>query len=140
MTDDQRIAAVIPVFNKGPHVARAISSVLAQTRRVDELILVDDASTDGSLEQIRAFRCAKIRLLQRGKPGAGGYAARNLAIRHATSSWIAFLDADDSWHPYFVDEIARLIGRASSNTGCVFTGYERVWPDRPPQRDRFSAS
>lgn len=138
MTQDT-IAVVIPVHNKAPFVARAIASVLAQTRPVDELILVDDASTDGSLDEIKAFQDPRIKLLQRDQAGPGGYAARNLAIRHSTSRWIAFLDADDSWDPCFVEEIAQLIGRASNRTGCVFTGYERDWGDRPAERDRYTA-
>src|SRR4029434_1166221 len=107
------IAAVIPVYNKEPYVVRAIASVLAQTRPVDEIIIVDDASTDGSRRQIEQFRDPRIKLLQRAEPGAGGYAARNLAIHHATSRWIAFLDADDSWHEHFIEEIAKLIAQAS---------------------------
>ena len=50
------IATVIPLYNKEPYIARAIASVLAQTRPVDEIIVVDDASTDGSLERIKAFQ------------------------------------------------------------------------------------
>jgi succinoglycan biosynthesis protein ExoO len=137
MTNDT-IAAVIPVYNKERYVAQAISSVLRQTCPVDEIIVVNDASTDDSLDQIRAFRDPRIRLLQRSEPGAGGYAARNLAIRHATARWIAFLDADDTWHKNFIEEIARLIAQASSRTGCVFTGYERVWTDGRAQRDDYS--
>jgi glycosyltransferase involved in cell wall biosynthesis len=133
------IAVIIPVHNKAPFVARAIASVLAQTRPVDELILVDDASTDGSLEEIRMFDDPRIKLLQRGEAGPGGYAARNLAIRHATSRWIAFLDADDTWDPCFIEEVAQLIARAPGRTGCVFTGYERDWGDRPAERDKYSA-
>jgi glycosyltransferase involved in cell wall biosynthesis len=138
MTHDS-IAVIIPVHNKAPFVARAIASVLAQTRPVDELILVDDASTDGSLQQILAFHDPRIRLLQRSEAGPGGYAARNLAIRHATSRWIAFLDADDSWDERFVEEIAQLIARAPGDAGCVFTGYVREWGDRSAERDRYSA-
>jgi glycosyltransferase involved in cell wall biosynthesis len=138
MTQDT-IAVVIPVHNKAPFVARAIASVLAQSRPVDELVLVDDASTDGSLDEIGAFRDPRIKLLQRGEAGPGGYAARNLAIRHATSRWIAFLDADDTWEPCFVEEVARLVARAPSRTGCVFTGYVRDWGDRPAERDKYSA-
>jgi glycosyltransferase involved in cell wall biosynthesis len=138
MTQDS-IAVVIPVHNKAPFVARAIASVLAQTRPVDELILVDDASTDRSLDEIEAFRDSRIKLLQRGEAGPGGYAARNLAIRHATARWIAFLDADDTWDPCFVEEVAQLIARAPSRAGCVFTGYERDWGDRPAERDKYSA-
>lgn len=132
------IAAVIPLHNKERFVMRAIDSVLAQTRPVDEIIIVDDASTDGSLDKIKAFADPRLKLLHRAEPGPGGYAARNLAIRAATSRWIAFLDADDSWKDEFIAEISGLIARAPDTTGCVFTGYEKVWTGDRVVRDRYS--
>lgn len=128
MTKDT-IAAVIPLYNKERFVARAVASVLAQTRPVDEIIVVDDASTDRSLEKVKAFVDPRLKLLRRDEPGPGGYAARNLAIRSATSRWIAFLDADDSWKPEFIEEISKLTARASDAIGCVFTGFEKIWSD-----------
>jgi glycosyltransferase involved in cell wall biosynthesis len=125
--DDPTIAAVIPLHNKENFVARAVASVLAQSRPVDEILVVDDASTDGSLGMLEAFPDPRLRILRRGEPGPGGYAARNVAIRAATSRWIAFLDADDSWKEGFIAEIAGLIARAPDTVGCVFTGYEKVW-------------
>src|SRR5436189_112278 len=58
------VATVIPLYNKEPYIARAIASVLAQTRPVDEIIIVDDASTDGSLERIKAFQDSRIRVIR----------------------------------------------------------------------------
>jgi glycosyltransferase involved in cell wall biosynthesis len=136
----ETIAVVIPVYNKERYVAHAISSVLRQSHPVDEIIVVDDASTDGSVEKIKSLLDPRIKLLRRSEPGGGGYAARNLAIRHATARWIAFLDADDSWHENFIEEISLLIGQATNRTVCVFTGYELAWVDRPAQRDSYSAS
>ena len=73
------IAGVIPLYNKEPYIARAIASVLAQTRPVDEIIIVDDASTDGGLEQIKAFQDPRIRVLRRRDPRQRGLpATRNL--------------------------------------------------------------
>jgi glycosyltransferase involved in cell wall biosynthesis len=90
-------SVVIPLYNKEPHVARAISSVLAQTLEDFEIIVVNDASTDNSEFEVQKFGDARIRILQRGAPGPGGYAARNLGITHAQGEWVAFLDADDEW-------------------------------------------
>jgi succinoglycan biosynthesis protein ExoO len=134
----ESIAAVIPVYNKESFVARAIDSVLAQGRPVDEIIVVNDASTDHSLERVLEFKDARIKLLQRTEAGPGGYAARNLAIRHATSRWIAFLDADDTWRDDFIEQIDQLIAQASDRIGCVFTGYENIWPGGLVERDRYS--
>jgi len=91
-------SVIIPVFNKRPHIERAINSVLNQTYQEFELILVDDGSTDGSREFISTFQGRdNIKVFYRDKPGPGGYAARNFAIQQAVFDWIAFLDADDEW-------------------------------------------
>src|SRR5713226_4688954 len=124
------IAAVIPLYNKEPYVARAIASVLAQTRPVEEIIVVDDASTDCSLEQIKAFQDPRIRVLRRMDPRQRGLpATRNLGIRSATSRWIALLDADDRWHEDFIEESKKLMAQASDRMGFIFTGWESVSPN-----------
>jgi len=98
-------SVVMPVYNKGPHVARAIRSVLDQTFDDFELILINDASTDNSLEEMTKFVDSRIRLLHRQEPGPGGYAARNFGIREAQTEWVAFLDADDEW---FTDHLEKM--------------------------------
>ncbi|ADK83330.1 glycosyl transferase family 2 [Sediminispirochaeta smaragdinae DSM 11293] len=102
-------SVVIPVYNKRPHIHRAIASVLNQTYTDFELLIIDDASTDGSKAEIENFSDSRIRKFSRAEPGPGGYAARNLGIREARSEWIAFLDADDQWNPEFLETIADLI-------------------------------
>jgi glycosyltransferase involved in cell wall biosynthesis len=139
MSKTTTIAAIIPLYNKTTFVAGALSSVLAQTNPVDEIIIVDDGSTDGSLKKIAPFICdPRVKVFHRTKPGPGGYAARNLAIRQATAQWVAFLDADDFWNAGFIEEIRRLIKSAPWNTGCVFTGHEKVWANGIVVRDRYS--
>jgi glycosyltransferase involved in cell wall biosynthesis len=92
------------------------------------------------MDRVRPFVDARITLLSRNAPGPGGYAARNLAIRSARSEWIAFLDADDAWKPHFIEEISGLISAAAAGTGCVFTGYEKVWSSGQVVADRHSTS
>jgi glycosyltransferase involved in cell wall biosynthesis len=118
------IAAVLPVHDKAPHIRRALESIAGQTRPPDELIIVDDASLDGSMEQVRAFEGLDAQILTRDRPGPGGYAARNVAAAHARSAWVAFLDADDEWLPSHLAEIDRLIAAAGPEVGCVFTGFQ----------------
>jgi succinoglycan biosynthesis protein ExoO len=134
------IAVVIPIHNKGPHVRAAIASVLAQTRPADEIVLVDDASTDDSMAVAATFDDPRIRTFRREVPGPGGYAARNVGIYEAKSDWIAFLDADDAWYDNHLADVAGLIGKAGERTIGVFTGWERVWPDGRTRRDLYSAS
>ena len=101
-------SVVIPVYNKGPHIHRSISSVLNQTFQNFELILVNDASTDNSLAEIQKFTDERIRLFQRTEPGPGGYAGRNLGIEKARGEWVAFLDADDEWYPNHLEKMYQL--------------------------------
>lgn len=100
-----KFSVVIPVHNKLPHLERSINSVLNQTFSDFELILVDDASTDGSSNKIKEFNDSRIRIYIRDTPGPGGYAARNLGIEKAEGEWVAFLDADDEWHPNHLEKM-----------------------------------
>ncbi|MBB3189406.1 glycosyltransferase family 2 protein [Halomonas cerina] len=108
---DPFISVVIPVYNKVQYIDRAVTSVLAQSYPNFELLLIDDASTDGSPEKIRRYTDGRIRVLSRTEPGPGGYAARNLGIREARGTWVAFLDADDSWMPDHLEHAVKLIER-----------------------------
>jgi glycosyltransferase involved in cell wall biosynthesis len=104
-------SVVIPLHNKDPHIARALRSVLAQTHGDYEVIVVDDASTDGGVAVVEGFGEPSIRILRRTTPGPGGYAARNLGIAEARGEWVAFLDADDEWFPDHLDQLRLLIAR-----------------------------
>jgi len=122
-------SVVIPLHNKVRHVAACLESVQAQTLAPIEIIVVDDASIDGSGDVVRGFTDPRIRLLHRHEPGPGGYAARNLAIESARGDWIAFLDADDIWLPNHLADIAAAIAR-HPEAGCVATRYVHVYEDR----------
>jgi glycosyltransferase involved in cell wall biosynthesis len=115
-------SVIIPVHNKLPHLERSIHSVLNQTFQDFQLILVDDASSDGSSEKLRTFKDPRIRVLTRDVPGPGGYAARNLGISAAKNRWICFLDADDEWKPDYLQNVA---GAIRSNPGIKLfaSGY-----------------
>lgn len=96
------ISVIIPCYCSGDTVARAVQSVIHQTVSPEQIILIDDASTDKSVEKIIALQNdypqANIivdRLSKNGGPGI----ARNLGWELASQPWLAFLDADDVWHP-----------------------------------------
>src|SRR5215469_7092565 len=90
------VAVVIPVYNGAATVGRAIDSVLGQTRRPEEIIVVDDGSSDATPEVVAGYG-SRIRYHRRKNSGAS--AARNFGVHAATASWIAFLDHDDEWLP-----------------------------------------
>ncbi len=95
-----RFSVIIPAYNSTQTLARAIDSVLAQTWPAHEIIVVDDASSDGTGEVAKAYG-TQIRYLRR-EHNAGVSAARNYGVEQATGDWLAFLDADD-W--YFADRL-----------------------------------
>lgn len=99
-----RISVIIPVYNKEEYVTRAIQSVVDQAPKDLEILIIDDASTDGSLARVAQFDDPRIKVLRRATSGSGGYAARNLGIQQASGDWIAFLDADDCWRPDHLDK------------------------------------
>lgn len=92
----QRVSVVIPTFNSGDLVNEAVESVFAQTAPPAEVVVVDDGSTDGTPKRLAPYGDRICYLFQNNK---GVAAARNSGIRHTRSELIAFLDADDIWHP-----------------------------------------
>lgn len=101
MTDAPRqadVSVVIPVYSSAGHIAAALESVLTQSVRPAEVIVVDDASPDDSAARARAAYPG-VRILARETNG-GPAAARNAGVAAATQPWIAFLDGDDVWLPW----------------------------------------
>ncbi len=94
--NEYTISVVIPAYNAGAYIARAIDSVLAQSRLADEIIVVDDGSTDNTAEVVTRYESGVKYIRQ---DNAGASVARNTGIEAATGQWIAFLDADDEWLP-----------------------------------------
>lgn len=86
---------IIPLYNKERHIARAIESVLSQTHSNYELIIIDDGSTDRSLNEAHKYLSEKIFIFSNKNEGAAS--ARNFGIHRASNELIAFLDADDTW-------------------------------------------
>lgn len=91
-----RFSVVIPVYNRRDLLTRALDSALQQTRPAEEIIVVNDGSTDGT-EKVLEDYADQIKTI--AQPNRGVSAARNAGIRIANGSWIAFLDSDDAWLP-----------------------------------------
>ena len=116
-----KVTAIIPCYNAAPYVAEAIDSVVVQTRRVDEVLVIDDCSTDDSREIAARYA---LRLLQTPR-NSGHAAARNLGIRAAKGDVIAWLDADDYWEPNHVETVVGLLDR-HPDAAVAFSGVRRV--------------
>ncbi len=95
MLQNQKISVIIPLYNAEKYLSQALESVLIQQPHPYEIIVVDDCSTDGSVEVAEKFT-DKVTLIRRDSNKGCG-AARNLGIKHATGDFLAFLDADDLW-------------------------------------------
>ena len=117
-----RVAAVIPLYNKAPYVERALRSVLGQTRRPDEIIVVDDGSTDEGPEIVRRLGGDLVRLIS--QKHAGVSAARNRGTREATTDLVAFLDADDEWNPRFIEALLGALEQFPEAV-VVFSNFRR---------------
>ena len=111
--DGLKLSVVIPVYNVAPYLERCLRSVLKQTFRNQEIILVDDGSTDGSgeLADRLAETDARIRVIHQENQGLSG--ARNSGIRAATGDYLVFLDSDDEW--LLDDGIERLMRHAGAD-------------------------
>lgn len=119
------VSIIMPVHNGSPFIRKAIQSVLDQSFSSWQLIISDDQSTDDTISIAQHYcqldrRITLVSTVARGGPAR----ARNRAIRVATGRWIAFLDADDMWHP---DKLLLTLDFARSNRiALAFTAYFRL--------------
>ena len=100
-------SVIIPLYNKERYVEKAVTSVLEQTFGEFELIVIDDGSTDKGRQRLDNINDPRLTVVS--QPNAGVSTTRNRGVKMARYSWIAFLDADDWWHPDFLKELATLI-------------------------------
>jgi teichuronic acid biosynthesis glycosyltransferase TuaG len=98
---DALVSVVVPCYNAEAYLLTTLGSVLSQTHRDLELIVVDDASTDSSAEVVErlTLQDPRVRLVRMPRNAGAPAAPRNLGTRAASGEWIAYLDADDIWHP-----------------------------------------
>lgn len=119
-------SVIIPLYNKEREIEGTIRSVLSQTRLPDEIVVVDDGSTDRSAGIVQRIGSPLIRLV--AQPNAGECAARNRAIAEARGEYLALIDADDEWEPGFLAEIEAMIGEFPG-CGLYCTGFSVVSHD-----------
>jgi glycosyltransferase involved in cell wall biosynthesis len=121
------VSVVVPTFNRAYCIGDTVDSVLAQTYRDLEIVLVDDGSTDGTGELI-ARRYAsepRVRYLAQANQGVSG--ARNHGLRQARGELIALLDSDDRWHPWKLEAQVKCL-QALPEAGMIWTDMDAVDP------------
>lgn len=118
-----RVSAVVPLYNKEHYIQRSVESILLQNTPVDEIIVVDDGSIDGSAKVVKNIIDSRVHLIQQKNSGEG--AARNRGVSEARNQLVAFLDADDEWKPDFLTHIQRLVNNFP-DCGAYATFYEVI--------------
>lgn len=116
---------IIPLYNKEKYIENAIKSILNQTFTDFELLIVNDSSTDKSVEIASKFLSEKVHLIHHEK-NSGLAATRNTGIKKATSNYVTFLDADDLWKSHFLEKIFHLI-QNFPEARIFGTNYEEIW-------------
>jgi glycosyltransferase involved in cell wall biosynthesis len=117
MQEEVQITAVIPTYNRGHIVGRAIESVLAQEYPPSEIILVDDGSLDNTRNTIESYG-ESVRYVY--QTNAGVSVARNRGVKEAKFEWIAFLDSDDYWRPDHLKRMVNAIGATQGEAALYF--------------------
>ncbi len=119
-----QISVVIPAYNRADSLPRALDSILAQTEPVDQIIVVDDGSEDGT-DSLLARDYPDVQVLRQDNRGVS--AARNRGIAAARHDWIALLDSDDSWLPH---KIARIRAFQQQHPDLVLIHSDEIWMRR----------
>lgn len=101
------ISVVIPLYNKEKYVLETLGSVLGQTYQDFEVVVVDDGSTDKSLELVKSINDNRIKIIQHSK-NKGLSATRNTGVSVASREVISLIDADDTWEPSYLEEVVKL--------------------------------
>lgn len=115
-------SVIMPLYNKQETVKESIQSVLLQTVKDFELIIVDDGSTDQSAERVQSLAEPRIRLWKKNNKGVS--AARNYGVEKAQGDYICFLDADDLWLPNHLETLKKLIA-AVPDAGLYATSFRQ---------------
>lgn len=121
---DHLVSIIMPSYNTAAYISDSIRSILAQTYTDWELIIVDDCSTDDSVEVIRSFDDPRIILLQNAE-NYGAAVSRNYALREAKGRWIAFLDSDDIWVPEKLEKQLRFM--TENHYAFTYTDYRTCY-------------
>lgn len=117
------VSIIMPSYNTAPYIAETIQSVLNQTYRNWELIIIDDCSSDNTNEVLLNFIDNRIHIYK-NKRNSGAAISRNKALKKAKGEWIAFLDSDDLWNPNKLEHQIRFMEK--NHYYFSYTNYEEI--------------
>jgi glycosyltransferase involved in cell wall biosynthesis len=128
------VSVVIPTYNRAALIGRSIRNVLSQSYRDFELIVIDDASNDGTAEVVAGF-CDQRITYHRLVSNTGAGAARNVGIRMSQGKFLAFQDSDDEWLPAKLARQMSIFEQGSTRLGVVYSDKQRILKDGTARED-----
>lgn len=120
MLKNYKVSVIVPNYNYAEYLPRTINSLINQTYKNLEIIIVDDGSTDDSIQKVNAIDDKRVLLIS--KLNGGVSSARNAGLRIASGDFIAFLDSDDCWEPEKIEEAIGIINREELDV--VYSGVK----------------
>ncbi|WP_017299507.1 glycosyltransferase family 2 protein [Nodosilinea nodulosa] len=133
--EDPLVSVVIPAYNAADFIGQTLRSVVAQTYRHLEIIVVDDGSCDRTQAIVQGWMQQEPHIKLLHQANAGVAAARNLGIENARGQFIAPLDADDVWHPHAIEKLVSKFQASSATVGVIY-----AWSVDIDQNDRPTGS
>lgn len=129
-----RISVVVPTYNRAGLIRETLATILGQTRPPDEVVVVDDGSTDGTADLLAGLD-ARLRVIVIAN--SGDLAARNHGLRAATGNLVAFCDSDDLWRPGFLAAMEAM-WRAAPGLNAAYSNFVLVRDGAWEARDKFA--
>lgn len=125
MNEKKLVSVIMPTYNRGDVIGRAVKSVLGQSYTNIELIIIDDGSEDNTKDVINGFHAPGIEYIRLNHNG-GACHARNVGISHAKGEYIAFLDSDNAWNKDYINSRIERIEEGEEGVGGYFGGFVLV--------------
>ena len=125
--ENKLVSVIIPTYNRKHTIKRSIDSVLAQTYRTLEIVIIDDCSTDGTMEYVDELygNIADVNIIYvRNDSNIGPSASRNIGVSYANGDYIAFHDSDDEWLPHKLERQMEAALQAGDKVGAVYSVCE----------------
>jgi glycosyltransferase involved in cell wall biosynthesis len=121
------VSVILPTYNRAKLLPRSVESVLNQTYKNFELIIIDDGSTDNTKEVVQEYiRKDKRVIYLKHRKNKGGSAARNTGIKKAKANYIAFQDSDDEWIYNKLEKQVKIIKKSSYSKKVIYTSFVKV--------------
>jgi glycosyltransferase involved in cell wall biosynthesis len=134
---EETVSVVVCTYNRASELRRAVESILSQRRAADQVIVVDDGSTDDTQRVLRTFGTAIEVLCQ---PNQGASSARNAGVAAAHGTWVAFLDSDDVWLDHHLGDLLDVVRECPDLVWAFSTRFVQLEPGAPPTEEATAAA